>query len=29
MNFIRMIWHYRKRGYTWRNAISTAWNATR
>lgn len=29
MNFIRMTLYYRKRGYTWRNAISTAWSMTR
>lgn len=29
MNFLRMLRYYRERGYTWGNAIRTAWGITR
>ena len=29
MNFIKMFKYYRERGYTWKNAATTAWRITR
>lgn len=29
MRLLRMIRYYRDRGYTWRNAVTTAWKMTK